>query len=318
MSEYKIKGLAFQGGGTLGISHVGAIQVFEEKGILDNIKYFVGTSSGAIVATMLSCNADVKRLKEILCEKDFKELQDDSYGVIRDINRFISSYGWYKGDKLEEWYEEALKEFTGDGDITFKQAYEKYGKHLTITTTNMNIGKTVYLSHETSPDMMLRTAIRRSSLIPFVFKADKEQIKSTVFEDNEIKEKIVENYFADGGMLHNYPIQVLDKYLEFDEVVGLKLLSTEDLQKIKIPEIASHSTENIIDYIMSFINIIQNQALKLHVEEKDWKRTVKIDVRNISSTDFNLSEEDKKFLLKQGKDAAENFLKLRESSMNIN
>ena len=57
MAEYKIKGLAFQGGGTLGIAHVGAIQIFKEKGILDKIEYFVDPwVTGSAACTIARCS----------------------------------------------------------------------------------------------------------------------------------------------------------------------------------------------------------------------------------------------------------------------
>jgi hypothetical protein len=53
---------------------------------------------------------------------------------------------------------------------------------------------------------------------------------------------------------------------------------------------------------------MRNQALKIHVDESDWKRTVKIDVKDMSSTNFNLGNEDKQFLIEQGISASKQFL----------
>ncbi len=47
--------------------------------------------------------------------------------------------------------------------------------------------------------------------------------------------------------------------------------------------------------------MLRNHALKIHIDESDWKRTTRVDVGTISATDFNLTEDEKVFLLKRGR-----------------
>lgn len=307
--NYPFKGMIFEGGGPAGIAHLGAIKVFEERNIIKRVKYFVGSSAGSIIAGVLACNATYEQLYKIMYDTNFSKFKDDSFGVIRDITRLIKNFGWYKGDELEKWIGDSLNAVVGNRDITFREVYEKYGNKLIITVTDINLGKTIYLSYENNPDMLIRKAIKRSSLIPVIFKADKEEQLTEILENNEVVMKNIKHIFIDGGVLNNYPINVLDDILNLEEVVGFKLMSTEELEKIKIPNLVSpNSPDNIIAYMMILFNIVRNQALKIHVHENDWKRSVKIDVGTISSTDFDISNEEKTYLINQGYIAAQKYL----------
>lgn len=53
---YPFKNSVFEGGGVKGIAYVGAMEVLEEKGVLENIQRVGGTSAGAINALLLGLN----------------------------------------------------------------------------------------------------------------------------------------------------------------------------------------------------------------------------------------------------------------------
>jgi NTE family protein len=50
---YNFKNLVFEGGGVKGIAYVGALDVLESKGILNDIERIGGTSAGAINAILV-------------------------------------------------------------------------------------------------------------------------------------------------------------------------------------------------------------------------------------------------------------------------
>lgn len=307
---YPFKGMVFEGGGPAGIGHLGAIKVFEDLEIMGNIRYFVGSSTGSIIASCLACGAKYDKLYNILFESDFNKFKDDSFGVIRDISRFISKFGWYKGDELEKWIGEIMKDITGDSEITMGQIYEKYGNHLIITVTDVNLGQTIYITDETHSEMKVKKAVKRSSLIPLIFKADTER-QETIYMDSDgkMETKIMKHVLIDGGVLNNYPINKLDEILRPEEVVGFKLMTTVEIEQIMIQNLTDVDYPgNVIEYIMLLFNILRNQALKMHVHENDWKRSVKINIGKISATDFEISDENKKYLIDQGRQAAQIFL----------
>ena len=106
---YHFKNLVFEGGGVKGIAYVGALEVLDKEGILKNIKRVAGTSAGAMVAVLVGLNYTTTEISEILWDLNFKNFLDDNFGMVRDIDRLINEYGWYKGDffrdKMAEFIE---------------------------------------------------------------------------------------------------------------------------------------------------------------------------------------------------------------------
>jgi len=311
-----LRGAIFEGGGAAGIAHVGSIEVFEEKGMFKNVKYFVGSSAGAIIAGALACGGNAAYLKRILFETDFNIFKDDSKGYFRDIYRLFFKFGWYKGDMMESWYHDSLVKLGVDPEITFKQIHDQFGNYLVVTVTDVNTGKTIYHNPDNSPDMKIKIAVRRSSSMPIFFKADGEDLVTSILENGEVVDKKIHHFYTDGGLLANYPIDYLDGILKHEEVVGFKLMTSKELYEVHNPHVSANSQppSNIIDYILMLFSILRNQALKIHVDSDDWKRTVKVDVGTISSTDFGLSETDKNFLIDQGRKAAINFIDRKTDS----
>jgi len=305
MDVKKIKGLCCEGGGVLGCGHVGALEVLSSEGILDGITHFSGSSAGSIISASLACKIPLDIIKEELLKVDFNSFKDDSFGYILDIVRLCSEFGWYKGDALETWFGDMLQKHVGSSEITLKEVFEKYGTFLIITTVDVNKGKCVYMSWKTHPDLKLKKAVRRSSGIPVFFKADHEK---------DIKGII--HYFIDGGTLDNYPINSLNDELDPSQVIGIKLISTLELYEIDnihIP-IDDLPPDNFVHFVRILIAMLHNQALKVHIKEGDWKRTIKVDVKNISSTNFAICDKEKMFLIEQGKNASIDFLKLFETN----
>lgn len=307
-----IRGLVLEGGGTLGIAHLGSLEVLESEGILKEIKYYEGVSAGAIIATGLACGASIEFMREEMMRVDFSKFLDDSYGFVRDIARMLKSFGWYKGEVIEEWCGDLINKLTGNRNCTFKELYDKTGNFLELNAVNINIGKTVYFNHMTRPDLMLKKAIRYSLSIPFFYKCEYERINKNnpdeIIDNNEVIENdddIMDVYYIDGGVLDNLPFHRLDKMLKKDEIIGQKFITTND---IKSPYINDKAPNDLIEFTKRLMDILRNQALKIHVKEDDWKRTIKIDVGDMSSTNFDLDNETKMTLLQKGKLAAYSFI----------
>lgn len=292
----KIRGIAAEGGGILGIGHVGALEELENAGVpLDKLEVLAGSSAGAIVVAALACRASVAFLKTMLLQADFEKFKDSSWNYCADAIGLVRKYGWYYGDAVENWVGEAMLKLTDNADITLKQAHDRYGSHLIITATQVGIEgcRTLYLDYLNSPDLPIRSAVRRSISIPLFYRA--------VFD----KVGDVPAVLMDGGILYNYPIGVLYKYLDPSEVVGLKLVSTAETpcahNTRDITEANLTAPTNIVQAMTSIISALRDQALKYHVHSVDWERTVKIDVGNISAISFKLTSSQSSWLLDQGR-----------------
>src|SRR4051812_4406490 len=112
--QYPFRNLVFEGGGVKGIAYLGALKILEDKGIMGNIRRVGGTSAGAINATLLGLGFTLAETEKILRELDFNQLMDDSFGVLRDTDRLIHKFGWYKGDYFRNWIAKLIEIKTGN------------------------------------------------------------------------------------------------------------------------------------------------------------------------------------------------------------
>lgn len=296
MNEYNFKGIIFEGAGPAGLGHVGVIKVLGEHQILDNLTHFVGSSSGSFAAMSLACGASVEYIEKEMMDLNFSDLLENSKCILKHVNRMRKEYGWYSADGLEAYAGKILNHLSGKADLTFGEAFERFGTFLEITITDLNTGNIIYASHLNHPEMEIKVAIRRSASIPLFFACDTEKVMSGI-----------KHYYADGGTINNYPIKRLDTYLDRDQVIGSKLMTSSEL-KMNDEMLFPKGPKNFIEFSRVIYAILRNQALKIHIEENDWKRTIAVDIGEISSLNFNLSEDEKNFLIKQGRNAAIKFL----------
>lgn len=320
MTDIDIENLVLEGGGVRGIAFSGAIKYLEEKNLLHKIKRFAGSSAGAMAALLLAIGLNSIEFKELLNSTDFSSFKDASTGCqpfsfIRNGLRFVLSYSWHKGDTLEKSIGKTLEEITGSRDITFKEIYEKYGKELIITATNVDKARTIYFHHHSYPDLPVRIAVRASMAIPLYFKPVKL--------DGE--------YLVDGGFLNNYPIWIFDNCDKFpcdsgecdeclnDDIkpnpktLGLKLVGPDEKQD----ELLFHgklNTTRVRHYIFSLIDCMGWQIERSGIKPGYWERTVIIPTFDIKTTDFDLSESDKDRLNNSGYQSARKFLETLENS----
>ena len=66
---YHFKNLVFEGGGVKGIAYVGALEVLDREGILNDIEKVSGTSAGAMIAVMVGLRYSADEVKEMTLEE---------------------------------------------------------------------------------------------------------------------------------------------------------------------------------------------------------------------------------------------------------
>ena len=181
-SKYHFKNLVFEGGGVKGIAYVGALEVLDQEGILKDIKRVAGTSAGAMVAVLIGLGYSAAELRDILWNLNFQNFLDDSWGYIRDAKRFITDYGWYKGDFFRNLMADFIKQKTGNGEATFKDLQDetKY-KDINLIGADLSTGCTKVFNARNTPDVKVADAARISMSIPLFFAAVKGVNKDTIF-----------------------------------------------------------------------------------------------------------------------------------------
>jgi NTE family protein len=317
MSQFK--NLVFEGGGVKGIAYSGALQVLEQQNIMPDIKRVAGTSAGAITAALVALGANSKDVAEIVGGTKFREFMDDSFGVIRDINRLLHDYGWYKGDAFSAWMQKQVYALCQDSEITFVELAQMASqpnskcKELFVVGTNLSMQMPAIYSADTTPDFPVWEAVRISMSIPLFFAAIK-QVPGT-------------QVFVDGGVTWNYPLDLFDdkKYLVnpaagvtpgydtvYDdnhvynkETLGFRVDTADEIKAEKdswrLPPV---EINDFFDYAKALVGYMGDMANKMHLHNNDWHRTIIIDAGGVKTTEFDLSDDKVNMLVQNGQQGA--------------
>lgn len=326
----KISNLVFAGGGIGAIAYAGFLAKVERDGILsmETIERIAGVSSGAIAGLQVALNYSAKEILTEMRKTDFKELVEDQHTWLSDIIRLVTEEGFYTQENLYRYIGQLIKAKTGDEFITFHDFHKMKSKYqfkdLYVIATKLFLlnnepkASPLIFSHEHTPHTRIVDAIRASSALPIIFPPIR------LYKTDEGKYRIQANgdLYVDGGMLDAYPINIFDhaKYLKDEglakknhqgiiyntETLGLKL---ESPTNIKILEDKNIKKETIIttelQYAEALLYVLKSgQQQVFFAESGNEKRTILIDTLGITSTDFNLTNQQKEALIKSGEKAA--------------
>lgn len=198
----KKTGLVFTGGGLRGIcAQAGALVALKEKNL--KIDAMIGTSAGGIVGALYASGRTpdeiVARLGQV--ERDnFLDPLKPAVLLSRIIKGFRGVTGYYQGKALLEWLEDNLGE---------DHCIEECKIPFYLTMTNISRGEPQV---EIKKKGRLAELARASSAVPLVFEP----------------QKIGEEYFVDGGVTDNVPVdELFALHPELDQVLVLTSLNTK-------------------------------------------------------------------------------------------
>jgi len=103
-----------------------------------------------------------------------------------------------------------------------------------------------------------------------------------------------------------------------NRTIGIKLVSNSEIHG-KWPPVT-----NIKTFSINLLEAMMMQIAQGHVRGNDWKRTIKVNVGEISSTDFDLDDQQKEWLIGQGEKTTIEFFaniknpKISSKPVNIN
>lgn len=250
-----IKNLVISGGGISGMGLLGIIKYLEDNNFLTNIESYIGTSVGSIICFLLSIGYKSKDLYNFSLFFDFSKLVNDI-----SLDSFLQNWGLTNTERLSFFLKRLIENKKYDSNITFKELYEKTKINLIITGTCLNESKVYYFNYKTYPNMNILQAILISSCIPLLF----EPIK---FENK---------FWADGGIIDNYPIKYFKDNLK--NTLGLCIFDKcfEDCCENKINDIKDYlvNTFKCILYgaCNSDVEIYKNNTIKFsHFYEGNFK-----------------------------------------------
>lgn len=185
--------LVFSSGGTRGIAHFGALAELERSYDFSDIRFYVGTSAGAIAAAVACLGLSAKDVFHacvlpFVYEKDFR------------IGLLTKEFGLDRGASLERFIASIIPH-----SVTFRDVYKDTGNVLSVIGTNLTTSSMEIFDPLRTPDMTLRDALRISCSIPFLFTA--------VTRDNQV--------YVDGALTSSFPVSVAVDIYGCTRVLGL-------------------------------------------------------------------------------------------------
>lgn len=317
------KNLVFEGGGIRGVAYAGVIKALEEKNLIQPVEKTAGSSVGAIAALLVSLQYSSHEIDSVFSTLSIEEFNDGKWMFAGGISRLKKNYGWYRGNKFENWIKNIIVHKTGNGALTFQQLHEltqtnKLYKDFYCTGTNLTKQKAEVFSWQSTPGMQLSTAVRISISIPLYFGA--------VFlnDENEIVKPSKSNsynVYVDGGLLSNYPLTIFDSCYSKNEnicdslqpnfeTLGIKLDRPEQIEYDSLGnnDLAGYDIRTFSSYINSLYNLLFETVNKQHKDAAEKQRTVYISTSGISPRIRKMKTSEKEILLQNGYSSTLNFL----------
>ncbi|MEW6684483.1 MAG: patatin-like phospholipase family protein [Nitrospirota bacterium] len=291
----------FEGGGCRGAAHVGAYKAAIQCGV--NFSEVAGTSAGSIIAVLIGAGADPQFLLNKTAYLKFRELLAEPQGRIstpwlgrvaspfllgrkRLLGKVLLSGSAYSSEKLEEWLDQLLAELLPGAQRPIK--FKDLILPTWVVATDLAGRRPKVWSKQETPDETVAMAVRSSCSIPLFF----EPVES----GNAL--------YVDGGMLSNLPSFVFASSEGDAQALGGRILAFR-LVGNETPMI----DRTLSGLVLRLIDAAISGATKLQTGIQSNISSVEIKTGDISSTNFEITEDEVRFLLEAGESAVVDFIR---------
>lgn len=241
-----IKHLVISGGGPSMIQMIGCIQHLEENKYLDckAIETIYGTSSGAIVATLMCLQFDWETINDYIIKRPWHEVFPINIQSIFDA---YTKRGVFDIKTIEKCFKPLLAAKDLPIMVTLKELYDFSKIELHFITFEINNFKAEDISYLTNPDLPLLQAIQMTCGIPILV--------SPVCIDGKC--------YIDGGVVCNYPLKYcLDAGKKEDEILSFK----NQFDNTSKNQVNLEST--LLDFILCFLFNVMYSLSTDHAQPK--------------------------------------------------
>ncbi len=274
--------IVLSGGGIRALAHLGALDVLDKKGLLKNVKEYIGVSAGAFVAFSILIGYTIGELKMLCSVFDF--------GLLRNLDpeaalEFPTSFGFDNGENLVKLLHSLLRIKKLPVTLTFGDWKLSHpdGPFLRCFATDLYTTQPREFSSNLTPTVSFVDALRASMSLPGYF--------------TPVKDPLTSHMLVDGGILHNFPLAFLPPS-QRETALGLSF-SYSHLQVSEIPNLLTFFSQIFACYYIP-------RTYSLHIQHPD--KCIVIPCGHIQAWDFEASQEEREGIIELGRKAAEEFL----------
>lgn len=289
----------FEGGGVKGIALAGAVAGVEQLG--NNFHQVAGTSSGAIVASLVAAGYKAEELRQVIEATPFRAFLQRSAifdtKFIGPLSRLFIKKGLYSGEALEHWIYQLLlaKGIRTFGDLKHGQlriiASDISGRRLLVLPDDI-------AQYGVDPKRFLvAKAVRMSTSIPYFF--DPVMIRKAANRRKPLDKTFADQfvYIVDGGLLSNFPLWLFDSE---EEPPLDRMIPTIGFQLVGRGAGKPNEIYGPISMLRALFSTMLDAHDERYIQEHNRFRTVKIPTLGVSNTDFDITHEQSLQLFESG------------------
>ena len=278
-----IENLVLGGGGAKGYDYIGVIKALEEHNLISKLKKIIGSSIGSFFSLIIVLGYSSSELISIFSKANLSfnnliKFSFDNNDIDNILITLLYNYGLDDGEKFHNIIKIFIKNKVGNSEITFKELHDNKNIELTIVITNLTTNSTEYCNYINTPNMKVHLAIRASISIPFI-------LSPVIINDN---------YYIDGGITNNLPIN----YLSESEIKKSLAVSLTCIQQNNVESLQSY-----------FISILKCYIGYLDINKLNkYKDNILIIEQICNSIEFDISSEKITNLINKGYTTTKNYL----------
>ena len=272
---------AFQGGGALGMAHLGAWQEVSQK---FSIIGTAGTSAGSIVAAFCAAGYTPRHAIDI-----FSQLNWSEYVNRQRVWKLVFKRDAYSdGERFHQWLRGNLGAYDSrqPHDITFAELYQSKNIYLAVVACDLNskTGDPVVFDKDKEPHTTVSFAVRASISIPGLFKPMSRRDRT--------------QELVDGGVLLNFPVELLHSRSQEANCALVGVRFKQSLEYLESPK-ALEALKGTID-LMTRRGGLPPDDIAQDPNYID----IEIDVSGFNFLKFDLTNAQKAELVRRGAEAA--------------
>lgn len=246
----KITHLVFSGGSIRGFTYIGILRYLYIEQLHENIHNIAGTSIGAVFSLIFALKIPIEYIEE-----SYKSITYDKDKMLIEKSSLLDIF--YKlGIDDSNIYTDCIKDYIKKrydlDDITFIELSKKTGVNLYVCAINLYKNEEVIFSVDNTPNISVFDAVRASITIPFYMKPI----------------KIDGEYYVDGGIKNNFPINVFNNVPE-NNILGVMIKIEHEYKNTIIPK---DTDITFIEYFSQLYNLISleilNNAIDKHINKE--------------------------------------------------
>ena len=283
ISQYKFDTLVLSGQSVRGIITLGALQYGYDHFLLDEIRNYIGTSSGAIICYLLSIGYSQVEIIVYICTNQLME-KLRHFNIVAMMNNLGASSFTSIYEQLEKMTIDKIGYLPTFSDLKYK-----FEKNLICVTYNYTLNTAEYLSYENTPSMPCLIALRMSANLPLIFEPYKYN----------------KSYYLDGGIVDNFAIENAQKC--GTKILGIYIDDSETFCQDDGNEF------NVIEYIYKLMFIPITQRIKNKIDGLSCQTNIKIiklideNIRKKNYFDMNVNSVEKLEMFSTGYIKAKEF-----------